>query len=424
MRVVVAALCCSPLLGPLACFPLERGDGLGSGAIHLTVVDRGGAPIAGARISVDGAPHLATSDAEGAAVLTDVGVGDSLVRIAVDDDGDGITDRGALVPDAGVTVGDFSRGAFLGTRQALTSLVLGEVFVDDTVALRGRVEGCAPLTCRVVVVHHLDFGATSPRSAQGVVEATARVDDDGAWRLSGIVPGRVSVVALQWDASGAAGPVAQGLAASRAVAAGRADRELVAATGSTDVDVGTLSLAALPATLPATLAVGGLDAEGLVRASGLLTFTAPSTAAARTDVAPVTIDGLDASGLLTFEAPPGVVDIGLTLDDGTGGVLRGALVVPGLTALASVQAGVFACGTQTEAGADCDDDGLAAGDDDDDDGDGQPDADETPPCRGVGRGTDRDGDCLCEPFDPLPDCTSNDPSACATATPVVCPDVF
>lgn len=67
--------------------------------------------------------------------------------------------------------------------------------------------------------------------------------------------------------------------------------------------------------------------------------------------------------------------------------------------------------------------GVAAGDltcdapdgntyDCDDDGDGQPDVTEAQECYGVGRGTDSDGDGICDGVDPFPECRANTAAAC------------
>jgi hypothetical protein len=406
--LAVAALSCFA-----ACFPLDRADGLPDGALLFDVVDIRGRPVAGARVFVDGAPRAATSDAAGQVLLQGLVPGDHVVRVFVFDDGDARPTRGAVVDAAGVARAAIPRGAFASPRTATTTQLLPPVTVADTAGLAGTVQGCDDRACRVVVVRRLALGAGSRRDVVGAVEGTALVDAGGAWSLDAVVPGPVVVVALRWDPAGATSPVLQARAASRPEAFAVVEVELDGA----GVVVPPLVLQSLPATTTATFALAG-NLDDLARVRGTLRLLAGATEGEAVDDEFVIGDLEGASQpLLTLDVPSGVFDVDVLLDDSATGRLRRALVVPGLA-----QLGTVAVALDAAACEDCDGDGDAAGVDDDDDGDGQPDAAETAPCRGPGRGTDLDGDCLCEPADPVPGCASNDPAACTPTQPIVCPE--
>jgi hypothetical protein len=411
MRCRPAVLAAAALSSLTACFPLDRADGLPDGAVGFDVIDVRGRPVAGARAFVDGAPRAATSDAAGQILLEGLVPGDHVVRVLVFDDGDARPTRGAVVDAASVARAAIPRGAFASPRTATTTQLLPPVTVLDTGGLAGAVQGCDGRACRVVVVRRLALGGTSRRDVVGAVEATAVVDAGGAWSLDAVVPGPVVVVALRWDPAGATSPVLHARAASRPDAFAAIDVDL----DDDGAVVPPLVLQPLPATTTTTLAIAG-DLDDLARVRGTLRLLAGATEVEAVDDE-VTVGDLGGAGqpLLTLDLPSGMFDVDVLLDDSATGRLRRALVVPGLA-----QLGTVAVALDAAACDDCDGDDVAA--DDDDDGDGQADAAETAPCRGPGRGTDLDGDCLCEPADPVPGCASNDPAACAPTEPIVCPD--
>jgi hypothetical protein len=407
--VVVAALAWGP-----GCFVLDRADALADGSVAFDVVDVAGRPVPGARVTVDGAPRVATADVDGHVVLRGLVPGDHVVRVGVFDRATGGPSRGAVVDAASIRTAEISRGAFATPRLAPTAQLLPPVTVVDTAALGGRVEGCGPALCRVVVVRRLALGSDERRDVVGSVEATTVVDADGNWSVDGIVPGAVVVVAFASDPVDDT-PARQSAAASRPASFAVAD----VALGAGGADVPALTLAPLPGSTTLVLELAGAFDEA-ARIAGALTLLAPATNLEAVDVA-LPVDGLDglARPILTLDTAAGVFDLDVVLENGAAGRLRGAVVVPGLGPQATLAVSLDAVPCIDD---DCDGDGLVSGDDDDDDGDGQVDAAETAPCRGPGRGTDLDGDCLCEPADPVPDCATNVPGACTPTAAIVCPD--
>lgn len=456
----VLALVLAPVLALIAveggaCLPaLERSNGLGSGAVIFDVVDQTGAPQPGAVVRVDGAVAMATADPSGHVALRRLLPGDVVVRVDVRDD-EGVVVAGAVLDDAGVAVAPIVRNAFVGGEEGLTSQLHTDVVVHPVAALSGVVDAaaCGPGTCRVVVARRIDLGTTFKRPVLGAVEATTAVDDSGAWSVARIVPGDLVVALLHAPLATTPGPVAAAVAASRPDAFAVVDAAV--AVGVPHLDVTLPALQPLPATTDVDLELSG-NVGDAARAAGLVELFAPSTRVDAVDAVVDFADLVDATPVVApLSTPTGLFDVSVLLDDGVFGLVRGALLLPGLPPPAPVVLGgldvcdVVADGHDCDGDGvkndddddgdgipdedeprpcnaddparDCDGDGRAANVDGDDDGDGQPDVEETTPCLGPGRGTDDDGDCLCEPFDPLPACASNDPAACAVDTPVLCP---
>lgn len=398
----------SPRLGLLVvaataagCQVLDRTDGFGEGELRVTVVDAAGAPVAGARVAVVGSPRLATSDDAGLAVIRDLVPGDHALHIGVDDDDDGVFDRAAVRGDVGTI-----RLAEVRGLPRRTSFVTGPIAVAATGEIRGTVADVADgELARVVAVRTLTLGTDDAREVQLPVEASSGVDVDGTFRLRGLAPGEVTLVAFVWPTPVATQPLQQLIAASRPTRF--ATRAVV--VGSADVVVD--ALAAVPALASTTLELAGEIADA--RNDGEATFTVPLGGP---DVAVNVVGafaGLTAaSPTVTIEAPVSVFDLTVQLD----GVAGSVGLVVGLPDVAWLPVPVGldpAC-----PGDDCDGDGVD--DDSDDDGDGVDDALEPTACRVPGLGADRDGDCLCDAVDPQPDCASNDPVECTPAAPIVC----
>jgi hypothetical protein len=453
-RALLAAAVGVPVGG---CTPLDRGNELGSGLIIFDVKDDSDddVGVSGAVARADGTIAMATADAGGRVRLRRLVPGDVVVRVDVRD-ADGLLVAGAVVDDAGVAIAPIARNAFASPQAGLTSQELDDVVVAPVATLAGTVDAdaCAPGTCRVVVARRVELGTSFKREVLGAVEAAAAVADDGSWSVAGLVPGNLVVALLHAARATSPGPVAAAVVASRPDAFAVGDAAL--AVGVDRLDVALPALQPLPDTTTVELElVGNVGDAG--RVAGFVTFLAPSTTA-DTGVDLVELaDLVDATPLVApLATPTGLFDLSVQLNDGFTGLLRGALLLPGVPPPAPVVVGGLDFCDLTDVGhdcdgddreddedddgngildkdeprpcnpadpdRDCDGDGTVASADPDDDGDGQPDVTETVPCRGPGRGTDLDGDCLCEPFDPLPGCASNDPADCAVAAPVVCPD--
>jgi hypothetical protein len=446
------------LEGAGACLPaLDRSDGVGSGGILLRVVDEVGVAVAGAVASADGTLAMATSDADGHVGLRRLLPADVVVRVDVRAD-DGSLAAGAVIANAGVALAPIVRSAAVGPLPGLTSQLLGDVVVHRVGSLGGRVDvaACTPGSCRVVVARRLELGTATKRPVLAAVEAGAPVADDGSWAIAAVVPGELVVALLHatWPATGSS-VVDVARAASRPDAFAVVDVSLGVDTPYVDVALPALQPLAPTTALDVELAG---DVGDPTRAAGLVRFLAPSTNVDATSDPAAFADLGDAHPVVApLQAATGLFDLSVQLDDGVTGRARGVLALPRLPPPAPIVLGALDVCDVTAANHDCDGDGVAGSRDDDDnsdgiddddqprpcnaadperdcdgdgrpasrdpddDGDGQPDVTETAPCRGPGRGTDVDGDCLCEPFDPLPACPSNDPAACAVATPVVCP---
>ena len=410
MRVVVVFVGLLVVLST-SCFELERTRGLGEGSITLRVVDDAGEPVVGAVVSVDGTARVSTSDSLGLVAVDALLPGDQLLRVFVDDDDDGLADRAAVVTTGGVQRAEFSTGSFTAAVTKLSSDVLGDVAVAAVGSIEGAVTGCDVELCRVVVFREVSLGRLAPRDVAGVVEASAGVFDvDGSFSIPGVAAGAVKVVAFSWPRPLSTDPVQQMIAASKDITRfAVVDAVVVAGDVTADVD---LVLADVPASVATELEISG-EPEELERAAGQAFFSAPETVFDAPQIG--TISG----AISAIDAPIGVFNVEVNLDNGLGGLMRRAIAVPGIARLGPIQTGAFAGCRQFDGKDDCDGDGVNVEDDDDDDGDGQVDALE-PACRGPGLGTDRDGDCLCEPADPFPDCASNDPVACELVEAPVC----
>jgi hypothetical protein len=396
------------------CQPLDRTDGVGEGEVRVTVVDEAGAPVAGARVAIVGSPRVATSDEEGLAALRGLVPGDYALHVGVDDNDDGVFDRAAVRGDVGrIRVVD------VAGRLRRTSFLTGPVAVAATGEIRGTVDVDDGELARVVAVRTVALGTDDAREVQLPVEASSGVDVDGGFRLRGLAPGEVTLVAFAWPKPTSTQPLQQLIAASRPT---RFARQTVT-VGSGDVVVA--ALAAVPVSSAMVLELAGELADA--RNDGEATFTVPQGGP---DVAVGLVGAIDgltaASPRLTIDAPVAVFDLTVQLD----GVVGGVPLVVGLPEAAwlPVPLGLDpqCLGRERDApdpedcGDDVDGDGVLDDDDTDNDGDGVEDALEPTACRVPGLGADRDGDCLCDAADPFPDCASNDPIDCTPAAPLVC----
>jgi hypothetical protein len=376
----------------------------GSPASHAVASVQSSTRVAGART-------VEPADTHARLVLTGLGAGDHLVRVTEDDNRDGIIDRGAYITTARLERAAFPR-LFGNDVEQLTSALFDDVELRATVGLRGEVSGCDEGLCRVFVTRELQLGPLGDtRTVHTTTEATAIVNSDGSFLLQGLIPGPVRVVALRWTPANSDVPRQQAIAAARDV-----DRFATATVVVGTTESVTLALGEAPADVEVDIEVGGATGDP-TRQSGSAVFFVPGTT---TDVIPnqvAIVDGVNPD-TKTFRArvPLGVFDLSIQLDDGDGFVF-GVVAAPGLSRLGPVEIGPLVVCPQIDGANDCDNDGVPEGEDEDDDGDGQPDADESIACLGPGKGTDYDRDCLCEPYDPVPSCTSNDPAACDVAPP-------
>ncbi len=415
-----------------SCFELERSRGLGEGSVRFVVRDSAGAPVPGAVVSVDASRRMATSDDNGVVVVGGLLAGDYLLRVGVDDDGDGGFDRSAIA-SASLAVVPVDTGVFTADEVRLTSVELGDVELVAAGSLTGSVSGCGDVLCRVIVFREVAIGS-SGRVVTGVVEAAAGVDGQGGWSLTDVGKGPIKVAAFAWPTPAETDPLQQMIAANRTISA----------VAVVDVDVGSgavaevaLVLAPAPPSVATTLDVVG-DVTVFERSGGQAFFLVPQSEDLDVDASRV---GTLSAPQSQVEAPLGVFDVRVQIDGAVGGLLLHAAGVPGVATIGPVLIGglvdaerlalVTTC-SQVDERDDCDGDGVAGDDcdtadvegDADDDGDGQPDCEEAPACRGPGLGTDLDGDCLCEPADPVPGCASNNRVDCNLLTPLECPAAF
>jgi len=366
-----AALCGAVSLTP-ACFDLERASGFGEGEIRLAVVDATGAPVVGARVAIEGARQAAVTNDAGLAVVGGLVVGDYAVRVLVDDDGDGIPEAGAVRGEASIRLAPL-RGV-----ERLTTFELPTTTLVATGSVAGTVTGCGVgEICRVVAFRHITLGTAGGRSREVAlpIEGNAGVDVDGSWRIDGLLPGTVTVVATAYTKSVATQPLQQLIAASRPLRFAVSDVEVgangVALVVDTDV----------PASVTATLEVAA-GPDDLERLQGDVDYLVPGTG---TDVSPGlrgAFAGLSvAVPTVEIDIPVSVFDLSAQAD-GVVGQLAAVAGVPGIGTLLPVVLGLPAV----------DDTGCV----------------------------DVDEDCLCDIVDPFPGCASNDPVECTPAAPIVC----
>jgi hypothetical protein len=401
----------------VGCRPLERTTELGAGEVRVSVVDDQEMPVEGAIVTVPGSPRMAVSDADGLAVVRGLVAGNYALRIGIDDDGDGRDDR-AAVRAADVAM---VRLAELGGAGRLSSVITAPIELAPTGSIGGTVPGLLPSElARVVVVRRVTLGADERAPAvQLPVEGSAGVDVDGSFLIEGLAAGEVTLVALTWSPSSSPEPLQQLIAASRP------SRFAVKTVDVGNLDVVVAELAPSPASVPLTVELGG-DLSP-VRNAGSVTYDVPQGNVAVSAALVGTIEGLASSSpRAAVEAPLSV--FALIVDIGAVGVAEPVVGLPDV-ALLPVPVGLDpACGPREGAelgaidgcGGDLDGDGVLDDDDDDDDGDGVNDNLEPTVCRTIGRGADRDGDCLCDAVDPFADCTSNDPVDCEPLAPLTC----
>lgn len=446
------------LLALFACdFDTSRTDNLRDGEIHARAVRTDGEPATNAIVSVQGTDRVTQShsDGGGGLLLDELLPGRWVLRISEDDDGDGAADRGAYVPvvleRAGVTK-NLTDGCSGAPPNVTTSMLLGDVELADTGALIGSVsldnDGGGGLgadeRARVVVFREIDGYATQ-------VEASAGVTPAGTFRIDGLVPGSVHVVAYVYDAS-----------------AGANDAKLFGLVENVDVVGGGEALADVVASQEALLEGGGpriasvqIEAqwdqpEPAAVDISQIAFTAPGGASI--GGAPIIVDGVTLQQderAFVLDPPIGVVEILLTsaTQGAADGLLRGVAIVqrdspitlgpvelpilldrcvdsrgtlddtsddvrdcdrdgrPGLAFPSGADDPLWiACAAECEGALGRDSAGATCKVDDvdfdcDDDADGQPDVTEPARCVGPGVGTDLDSDDACEPYeDPFPYC--------------------
>lgn len=355
------------------CFDLERANGFGEGEIRVAVVDGAGSPVVGARVAIEGAHQAALTDDTGLAVVGDLVVGDYAVRVSVDDDADGVTDAGAVRGEASIRLAPL-RGV-----ERLTTYELPTTTVVATDSVSGTVTGCAAgELCRVVAFRHITLGTAGGRSREVAlpIEGSAGVGTDGTWRIDGLLPGTVTVVATAYTKSVATQPLQQMIAASRPLRFAVVDVDVGA--GAVDLVVDT---EVPPDGVTATLEVAAAP-DDLERLEGDVDYLVPGSG---TDVSPGlrgAFAGLSvATPTVEIDIPVSVFDMSAQAD-GVVGQVAAVAGVPGIGALLPIVLGL-------------------------------PAVDDTA-C------IDADEDCLCDLVDPFPGCASNDPVECTPAAPIVC----
>ena len=354
-----------------ACLDLERADSFRDGEVRVSVVDGDGAPVAGARVSIEGTNLASETNDAGLGVIGGLVVGDYAVRVSVDDDGDGIAEAGAVRGEASIRLAPV-RGI-----ERLTAFELPTTTATATGSIAGAVTGCADNeVCRVVAFRHISLGMLGGRTRDVAlpVEGSAGVGADGTWRIDGLVPGTVTLLALASTRATALQPLQQLIAASRPTRFAVVDADV----GSSDVAI-AVDTEVPPGGVSATLEVASDDLE---RAQGSVAFLVPGTV---TDVRPALVGAFAG---LTAEQPTAALQVPVSVFDmnadagGVGGQLGLMAGAPGIGALLPLVLGLPVV-----------DDAACI---------------------------DTDADCLCDQRDPFPGCTSNDPTDCLPAAPVTC----
>ena len=405
-----------------ACLELNRADGLADGTLTVPVLDSSGEPVDGARVQGLLAPRQATSGDGGNAVLTRLTAGGYVVRAEVVDNNNAVTAIGYAVGQLRV---DSSKSGDV----AVGALASPAVVVEPG-RLAGSVAGCdATVLCRVAISHAVtgtivDGIGTIDITYAGGIEQTAAVGTDGTFDIDGVGGGEVQLLALRWDRPLATAPLQQLIAASNPTGFGRSTVTLEAGGAITDLTLDT-NTDATDATVEASFDVVAPTLAGL---EGSMDPVVPTTTTTIGDARPSFAGLQDGNGAFKVQIPVGVFDLNIQFEGAVNplpaNVILQSYAAPtdGITPVATgLDTRCFAVDAAEDASLDCDDDGKINTEDDDIDGDGVLDADEPTACIGVGRGVDLDGDCLCEPFDPVPDCQSNDPLECTPAVVPSCP---
>ncbi len=381
MRLLFLPLAALALaLLPLGCFALDRLEGVAAGTVRGRVVDDG-VPVGGARVVIDGSARGVRAQADGSFVIKDLDVGNYALRVLVDEDGDAVPERAALVAFA-TEVMQFD-GA-----NAVSAVLLDDVDVDGVSVVSGRVEsgvGGDVGGVRVVVARDLAAVAGGGGEVRTLAkESETRTAADGSFVLRGVVPGPVQVFAVADD-----GRTAPAVAATLDV--GENDLALPLVLGLPEGDRPVQIALAPPPTGEVVLRVveRGVDTPDEVRS---LTLGAASEVSTSLPAGVFDIF-VDSDG--TFGALLDQVVIPTTPDD-QGAQRFGVLLLrfddPCLTAAADKDGD----GNDAHADGACVDACAAAFDDDsavcvdgavdfdcDDDDDGQPDLTEPPACREI-----------------------------------------
>jgi 5-hydroxyisourate hydrolase-like protein (transthyretin family) len=412
-------------------YEFTRLDDVAPGTVVGRTVDAGDAAVISfARIGVDGAPRIVRSRADGGFVIARLTAGTWLLHLTSDLDGDTVAERSAIRAVAIRQIGE-----------DLSSVLLGDVALDGTATLTGRVvdtDGAPVAGARVVV--YRNAGELEPEQNAGVqsnvdlgAEQQTATSAEGVYRLAGVTRGNVRLAAISADGGVVSATVG------------------VRAAPGPDIVVSDLVL----------------DAAG-VRPAQVEVLNPPSDEGSALRIDIVRHGGARADPLLTHQTPAapivgglnvptGLVDVYVTDLDAEGnerrsGVLLGRVVVPGSAPLewGQVELGDgdpcggtvnrdrdslgalpnpatnldlwIACAPQClgalgdeKSVVGCRVDGAVYDCDDDDDG--QPDVTEPFECVSLCRGTDLDGDGLCSSVDPFPHCRENDAASCADEPP-------
>ncbi len=433
--VVVAAVL--PLAAGAGCFTFDRLNDIVAGSINGRTIDAVTTDVVPfTRVRLEASTSTQHADKDGAFSVAGLPEGGWVLRMGFDEEGDGINEATAL---RAVLLSPYVGGDGATT---LGTVLLGDVPLDPTAVLDGRIvdDAGAPVPgCKVAVwraIEDLDPdqafapGDVSLPAADLGVEASTGSDDEGKFRLAGVTKGTVLVGAFCSD-----GRVS--LPKRQAVRGGDNKNDfgdLVLVEGTRR----TVQIRLVPAP-------GGDDE---VRVDFV------TTGGDRIVVGDVFESTTRPAGaVIGLEAPTGVWDVHVTvLQDGTEtlhGLLQSQAVAAGAEVLewgAVPLADLDPCVDQEDrdgdgveglppfdldptswsaCAAECIADigtgaatavceALGRPIDCDDDGDGQADVTE-PACLGTCRGSDFDGDQLCEPVDPFPRCASNDPDDAACA---------
>jgi hypothetical protein len=420
-------------------FTFSRLEKIPPGSAGGRTVDVDGkTAISFSKIGVDSTKRIVRSLGDGTFLVQGLTNGAWLLRMAADDDGDGVPERSAIRAVNITNVVDPTG------KHELSSVLLGDVTLDGTATLIGTVKdptGNPAPAARVVVFRNTsDLDAQQSVGVSGFsvdlgAESETGSDAQGLFRLPGVNRGKVRVVAVSADGSSTSAPVAADAEPGKIVVVG---------------DVKLLPPSTPPATRAAQVDVVNPPSDGTIRVDVVKAGADPKK---QSDIL-VSHSAPAGKSIAGFSVPQTVVDVYVTDvspagQDRRSGVMISRMVSAGTDPLewGNVElTGGDPCGDPKDR----DGDGLAAlpdptssaanrqlwvdcapqcadkfGDasgaafctasdgnkyDCDDDADGQPDVTEPFACVSLCQGDDADGDGICSSSDPFPQCAQNDPN--------------
>jgi len=409
--LALSALC---IVGSGCFYELDRAANLAVGEVRGTLTLQDGSQAAYAEITISGRPTSTLAGSQGAFSVTDLPSGKWLVRFAYDADGDGWPEQSGgrsfiMLPGQGVDLGEvrlFGVGALSGVVHDAAGQPVGGAKVVATVTHESDDDALGFTYEETTVTSATDgryfFAALPGARAQVLAFEPARPEAVSPSREVTLSPNEtvptgepLVLPAMPSDRR----PVTLDLVPPPAAGEDVFVEIVPPGTPATDYDFSTAPPGdprVLPFTLPFVL-----DLPGGLWDIRLKTSSNKKGAALRRVIKPGRgVLDLGNLNLVDQFCPDGDCD-----GDGIVGLPPYAEAPDVWAACHAANAEcALASGIRTEDKS-CTVDGTQY--DCEDDGDGQADLTE-PTCYGVGLGTDRDGDLLCDGEDPYPYCRAND----------------